>query len=342
MDVSLPHPTTPRDPPEVLAASFVPIVRGGPEAPWHHRVALRAGYSMKPDPLAVPASESPTSLGRFRREDPSTEIEIFGAVLGREVDPADWLDASPLVAGARVVSRHVEPAAAGARGSVVAALGDGRVARLFAAKWGARVLALRCVTRADDYPALAEELLVTLRSLEPVDPGGGRFAEPMHTETASAPLSWKTSIPASWKVEPGGGDEDVASFQATNLALRGDPEEEPVGKLAFAVFARGALKRPREVASFYLDALAEGGLRVQSDAFEEEPAEDPFEHAWLLTSPVARSQCLPGEVRCRVMRHERVWVLAGLLSPRAEDDRAAWMQDKRALDVVTQTLRIKG
>jgi hypothetical protein len=335
---------TPRDPPEVLATAFVTVARGGPEPAWHHRVALPAGYSMEPETLAVPASDAPVSLGRFRRDDPPTEIEVFGARLDREVDPADWLDASPLVADARVLSRLVEASPSGARGSIVASLGDGRVARVFAAKWGARVLAVRCTTRADHYAALAEELTVTARSLEPADPSGGRFAEPMRVESAETPIPWKASIPASWAVEPGGGDEDVAAFQATNLGRRGDPEEEeePVGKLAFAVFARGALKRPREVASFYLDALADGGLRVQKDAFEEEPAPEPFDHAWILESPVARSLCLPGEVRCRVMRHERVWVLAGLLSPRAEDDRAAWMQDKRALDVVTQTLRIKG
>jgi hypothetical protein len=339
MDAGLPHPMTS---PEASGASFVALVRGGPEAAWHHRIALPAGYSMEPETFAVPGSEAPTSLGRFRRDDPPAEIEVFGALLGREVDPADWLDASPLVAGARVDSRRVEPAATGARGSVVAALGDGRIARLYAAKWGARLLALRCATDADHYPGLAEELLVTLRSLEPVLAEGGRFAEPMRVESGDAPVPWKTSIPASWKVEPGGGDEDVASFQATNLARPGAPDEEPVGKLAFAVFARGALKRPREVASFYLEALADGGLRVLGDAFEEEPAREPFDHSWLLVSPATRSASLPGEVRCRVMRHDRVWVLAGALSPRAEDDRAAWMQDKRALDVVTQSLRIKG
>ena len=54
MDAGLPHPMTPRDPPEALA----PIVRGGPEPAWHHRVALGAGWSMEPDPIVVPGSDA--------------------------------------------------------------------------------------------------------------------------------------------------------------------------------------------------------------------------------------------------------------------------------------------
>jgi hypothetical protein len=176
----------------------------------------------------------------------------------------------------------------------------------------------------------------------PTTPQDPPEIEPMRVESAATPVPWRVSIPASWKIDPGGGSDEVASFQATNLAHRGEPDEEAVGKLVVAVFARGALGRPREVARLYLDALAEAGLRVHSDTFEEEPAAEPFDRSWILVSPASRSASLPGEVRCRVMRHARVWVLAGALSPRAEDDRAAWMQAKRALDVATQTLRIKG
>jgi hypothetical protein len=160
---------------------------------------------------------------------------------------------------------------------------------------------------------------------------------------APTPVTWKARLPASWKITAGGSNADVASFSADHLAAReGAVEPEVVGKLVVAVFARGALKRPREAAAFYLDALADAGLRLASDAFVEEDAPEPFERAWLLVSAATRSASLPGEIRCRVLRHPAVWVLAGVVSSAAADDEAAWTHNQRALDVVTGTLRIKG
>ena len=96
----------------------------------------------------------------------------------------------------------------------------------------------------------------------------------------------------------------------------------------------------------FAPALADGGLRILSEDFMEERCEDldagTFERSWLLVSAVHRSQSLPGEVVCRVLRHERAWVLAGVLSPREEDDHDAWTENRRALAVLTSTLRIKG
>lgn len=174
------------------------------------------------------------------------------------------------------------------------------------------------------------------------------------TVARTLPVGWRVKLPASWEVEPGAETSEVASLQATRwrgegppgAQPAGPPEPEALGMLALAVFARSAVARPREVAEPYLEALADGGLRVLGDDFVEEPCQDEgagaFERSWLLRSAVTRSQALPGEVFCRVLRHERAWVLAGVLSPRAEDDPDAWTENRRALLVVTSTLKIKG
>jgi hypothetical protein len=160
---------------------------------------------------------------------------------------------------------------------------------------------------------------------------------------ADTPVPWKARLPTSWKLMKGGENADVASFDGTRLAvLPGEADPAAVGRLVIAVFSRGALKRPREVAAFFLDAIAQAGLRLGDDDFVEEEAPDPFDRSWLLSSRATRSGSLPGEIRCRVLRHGAVWVLGGLLSPSAADDQAAFAHNERAFDVVTRTLRIRG
>jgi hypothetical protein len=41
------------------------------------------------------------------------------------------------------------------------------------------------------------------------------------------------------------------------------------------------------------------------------------------------------------MCDERVWALGGVLSLRRQDDAAAWMQNKRALDLAMHFLRLE-
>jgi hypothetical protein len=159
------------------------------------------------------------------------------------------------------------------------------------------------------------------------------------TVTRTLPVAFRVKLPSDWAVEPGAETADVASFQAS---LASKEDDTPAGKLAVVVFARSAVGRPREVAAPYLEALADGGLRVIEDDFAEETPPEPFERSWLLESPVTRSQSLPGELRCRVLRHAQAWVLAGVLGPRREDDPEAWEQDRRALDVLTTSMKIKG
>jgi hypothetical protein len=155
------------------------------------------------------------------------------------------------------------------------------------------------------------------------------------------PVRWSVRVPESWNLEPGSKSPDIASFQAANVRSGDDPgDEELVGKLACAVFARGLAKRPRDVAELYLGAVREHEISIDRDEFDEEEARRPFQRSWRLISGVDRGG-VRGELRCRVMQHPEVWMLAGVLSPARDDDAAAWMQNKRALDVVTGAVRLE-
>lgn len=320
-------------------AELVTVTIGGPDAAWHYRIAVDGRAAMPPEPIATPKDDEPVSLGVFTRDDGVT-VEVMGATLTREIDAADWLDGSALTADLVRGSSRRTRSPSGAGGDVLFR-NTTHAIRIFAARSGNRLFVIRCAAPKDVYPAVAEAFAGTIASFEPVA-ASGRFCEPVGKHGAASPVAWRCIVPVSWRVDPGGANEQAASFQAVNLRDRVEDDGEVVGRLVVAVFSREAIEKPREAADEYLDALAEAGLRVISDEFVPEDAEEPFDRSWLLTSAVSRDESLPGEVRCRVLRHPAAWALAAVLSPRAEDDRAAWMENKRALDIATATLTVGG
>lgn len=335
MTASLPHPEAPS---QESAAALVALTIGGPDADWHYRISVDGDMAMPPEPIATPTDEALVSLGVFRRHD-GIAIEVLGAVASREVDPADWLDGSELTAGLSVLSSRREPAPSGQRGDVLG-LREDTVVRVSAARWGHRLFVIQATAPKDAYPTSAEAIAGAMGSFEPVEPGG-RYCEPIGKHGQDEPVHWRCLVPDTWRVDQGGVSEQASSFQAVNLRNRVDDDGEVVGRLSIAVFTRDAVQKPREAAEPYLEALADGELRVLSDEFEAEPAEAPFDRSWLCVSGVTRPDSLPGEVHCRVLRHPAAWALVAVLSPRAEDDRKAYMENKRALDIATATLTIK-
>jgi len=57
-----------------------------------------------------------------------------------------------------------------------------------------------------------------------------------------------------------------------------------------------------------------------------------------LDKPPFRS--FPCEVRCRVMKHERLWLVSGVFGPSRESGARAWMQNKRTLDVLAHHIEV--
>lgn len=344
MTPALPHPEIAARPGPDAGADLLPVVeRRCPDEAWHFRISVPRGWSVGPGALAAPTADAPGELALLRRDDPPAELRVLGVPLDREVDPADWLDLSPLLDGKSVVSRQPVRTTAGIRGDVLSTWTEAdraHAGRFLATKIGGRLFLLTFRTPIEHYAALAADAARALGSFGPIDGSGGAYAERVQTHAEATPVRWAITLPGAWVLEPGSKGPDVASFQAENVRSERSEEDELVGKLACAVLARSSAKRPREVASAYLDAVRENDITIDRDDFQEEAAGQPFDRAWYLVSDVDRGG-VGGELRCRVLLHRRVWMLAGVLSPRREDDAAAWMQNKRALDVVTGAVRLE-
>jgi len=309
---------------------------------WRFSMRVPRACQMVPGTRQPPAQDQLRLLARFERNKPAGEIAVFGTLLEREVDAMDWLEQSPALRSKRIVSIG-EVAFVGAQADVEVMWHNGQgdhAGRLYATKAGPRLFVLACSSAKGDQPVLAGEFEAAIESFVPKHEPKGRYSESMRRHSGETPVEWQLSLPASWLLEIGSASDEADSFQAENLRHPRGAPAEMVGKLAFAVLARSAGETPREIATLYLDAVAEHGLTMGDEEVKALPAKAPFTQSWSLIAQVRRDD-LPGELRCRVLCHPRVWVLTGVLGLTREDDVDAWMQNKRVLDVMLSTLRLE-
>lgn len=341
------HPTSISRPRHEIQRDFLSVEQTRCSDPiWHFKIGLPHIYAVGPQGEEPPGEDDPKTLGLFHREDPPADIEVTGVVAIREVDPADYLDCMLEVEKKKVVSRKSVPMRGGIVGDVVATwtTDDNKnfAGRFFCTKWGPRIFVVAFRTPREHYERLAEDFFVSIATFSVPDDSLGLFAEKVHTVSNTAPVPWRVVVPESWVIKPEPNTEKVASFQATQIPVVPATELQMLyGKLSFAVVARSEAKTGRAAANAYLSAVRELGITIERDEFTEEPATDPFEKSWLLVTNVKKGDH-PGELRCRVLMHKKAWVIAGVLGPVRKDSALAWMQNKRVLDIVTTTLKLKS
>lgn len=339
------HPTSIASP-ERVGTDFIQVTmdRCEDEA-WHFKIGVHTSSKLGPEGKEQPTPEVPTrSLGLFHRDEPPSDVEVMGFLMPFEIDPLHWLEDSMLVQKKTIVSSRPVMMRSGLLGDVVATWpgeneGEAFAGRFFASKWGPRIFCICCRCRAEDYPALADDFFISIASFAAVDPDRyGHFAEKVQTVRGETPFAWKVALPVSWLLQPAPEAPRVSSFQAAQIPL--EPVEGTdtlVGKLSFAVVSRAAVRVPRMAANAFLEVLRENEFEIEDKDFEEEPSRPPFHKSWILVADTTRKG-KPGELRCRVMLHERAWVIAGVVGPRRDDAAFAWMRNKRVLDVVTTTI----
>jgi hypothetical protein len=339
----LPHPTRIAEP-ERSRSDFIAVTVDRCRDPaWHFKFGVHKASKVGPGGEEAPTPDAPSqSLGLFHREGPAADVEVVGTLLPFEVDPVHWLEATLEGDGKTVVSSKPVAMRGGLLGDMVATWegedGQRFAGRFFASKWGPRIFCVCCRTTAESYPKLAEDFFVSIMTFAALDESFGHLAEKVRTVRGETPLAWKVAVPASWIVQPAPEGSKVSSFQAAQVPI--EPTSDPetlVGKLSFAVVARSAVKVPRAAAKAFLDVLEENEFTLEDKDFEEEPSPPAFHKSWILVAKTERKG-KPGELRCRVMLHERAWVIAGVIGQRRDDDSFAWMRNKRVLDVVTSTL----
>jgi hypothetical protein len=311
-----------------------------PDPKWHFRMAVRWPSSVSQTVAVAPEVGAPQRLCWVRREEPLGDIVVDGHLLDREIDAADLLERELTQEGMTVVSSQPVRLKAGATGDAVATWtrgGEEYAGRFFATKWGPRTFIVSLRARRAAYERLAEDFFTTIATFEALDDSLGLFAEHVKEVKGRVPIRWRAAVPDAWLLMPTQEEDGIGSFQA--LQMSGHDVESVDGRLSFAVASRGVAQLPRAAAHMFLRAVNAHGLELADESFAEEPASPPFFKSWCCVSECWRGD-QRGEVRCRVMMNDKVWVVGGVVGPTREDDREVWEQNKRALDVATSTLKL--
>lgn len=366
--MSLPHPITISATPEEIKDRFIRVaVDTCPDPKWHYRIAIPAATKMRPSVgRTAPTPQTPMeSLGLFYREDIPVDLEVIGVLLGREIDPAHWLEMFLDFNGLSVASMKHLPLAGGLVGDAVCewkVQGRPFAGRFVALKFGPRLYVVCCRAARDTYASIAEEFFISLTQFGAIDQTLGLCAEPVLKVGAPVPFPWQIYVPQSWQVT----EDELGGGQAGFQAVMGppSPEEAPVssclapfpgagaasplklpsaesysGRLAVLVVPPSIGADLESAQEACLTTFRDAGLELESTDFEDEQPQGPLEASTLLVTGARLAGQEGAEVRCRVGLTHGLWFMAGVVGPARAVNPFAWMQNKRTLDVVTGSLQ---
>ncbi|HEY4330822.1 MAG TPA: hypothetical protein VGN88_13860 [Phycisphaerae bacterium] len=354
MDEVVLHPVSITMPADELRARYVKVaLNGNPNPLWHFEMAVSRASRLAPPARDVPAAGGGMiSLALIHLDDPPFDTEVFGMHLLYEVDPADWLE-EWIARNAMVVLSHKRLSTLGGMvGDVVVSWqvdGARWMGRVFACKAGPRLMLIWFRAAAENYPRLAEGMFLAISTFKMTDESPGPLAEQVRWVAGERPLEWRVAVPVSWQIMPEKGTDRVGSFQATLLAAAGEGSshqspampEVMLGKLSMAVMGLEVVAAAEEALARMMEALKDAGVSVSGATLEPEAPREPYEATWLCDA-AAVVNARPARMRCRVMRHAKVWVAALVLGPEPKEMPDVWMRVKRMLDIATMTLEMKG
>jgi hypothetical protein len=325
---------------EFLRISYTQL----PDPHWHFETVVHKSSRLGP-PGKVPAPGGALErLAIFNRTDPPCDIEMFGAHVTYDINPADWLDLwLEQQRHVTILSRKRFPDIGGEIGDVLAKWNVEKapwVGRFFVTKVGPRVFLLWARVAEKDYAQAAEPIFLSIMSLRVFDTSAGPLAEGVRWANGETPVPWKLALPTSWQAEGEPGNDLASAFQATLLAPA-PPGAAPqiLGKLSFAILSPTVVPNAQDLAAKSMEAVRSSGVTADSDAFAPEPASEPCTESWYLSTP-GKLNGTPIAVHGRILRHPSAWVSAVVVSPAREISPPAWMRARRLLDIVTMTLVI--
>jgi hypothetical protein len=347
----LPHPTTSGIPLDRLRADYINVtVDRSPDPRWrfkldlHRATRIAPGGDVRPDPFQ--------SLALFQRPDPLADFEVFGLDLPAEIDPADWLDLWIERHGLTPVSSKPMPTDGGVFGDVVCrwSTPEGEFAGRFATvRFAERLFLLALRGPRDSYVALANDFFAALSSFTPLeaDPPGA-IPEPRATVSFDDPIGATVGVPASYALELSLVERGkISAYTGDQQPLAALPEDPAFGKLTFLLADLSLADHPGKAAGLYLGPLLQNPVTLHGDEFVElETAPAPFLQAWQIVADATLTppgeDPVPCELRCRILAHERGWLVAGVLGPARHAAPIAWARNKRALDIVTSSVAFGG
>ena len=351
--MSLPFPIgadEPSDPSRYLRHETTDLA----DPAFHFSIALPAQMRRVRRETASPSSEQAIStIGIWRDPDnalPPFEVEVYGAIVDREMSGADYLEVFFQNNGIEVLERRIiGPAKAGDRLDALTRRRVGElelISRWFVLKDGGDQRGIMVFaevrTTPDRYPHLASDMYRSIAHLRLLNPSGWPYAERLRAVAAARPGDFLSYHPISWN--PGVMRADDTLEGEHCLVIDNVIEDEVFGQIEIRTL--GDVGSADEVLARYLTPMAERGILPEMSPLAPVEPFAGLEEVWATFGHATVQP--PGEaldpepkfdIRATIGRRERCFYLIALFGPARAKLLAHAAVNQRAYEIVLDHLK---
>jgi hypothetical protein len=255
----------------------------------------------------------------------------------REVNPADWLEITYAAVGAQILQRRD---AFGPQGKVsdmlVRCVEDNvpTIRRGILVKDGSRMFHVEARAAESAYAEFAEDLFVCLISFELLNPTGELTSEPMIEEHHDGAVPFTFRCPCSWKTL-----QVADNGHGRILELTSQQDGRVVGRMIVEVRARSSGCDLQTLAAGHADRLRAAGIHFNGAPLVPIKPPERFQTAAVF-APAAECAGHTFDSPVLLFEHARGLVLLALLGPTRDESPEWWAINKRAFEIVRDSLRI--
>lgn len=270
-------------------------------------------------------------------------LQVGYRIVPREVSPEDFLEAYTEETGFKIVKDQWGKYSGQnaydvlARGNIS---GIDTVARFSLSHDGNRFFLVSGYCPLSAYPKFAKDIGVGIVSFHLLKPTGKPSVEDMVTHDVPDPAVSFT-YPKSWTLLPGKSPpKGIAAFDLYN----GDEKTGTIGWIRVKIAARSLYPDATtdQYVNSFLEEVAASGFRFDNAVFNApiDPGPKFLPGGKYIVFPVFKDNAV-SEARLVVLPSKNAWYVLSLLSPARDRGMVEWMVNKRAFEILHNSLEPK-
>jgi len=264
------------------------------------------------------------------------EVDVWCALLPRELNPTDWLFRWLETQDYQLQDSRVIPSDYGQLGDCVATkIIDEKqhTCRLFTIKDKNRIFLFIGKTPTEHYKAHEETFLLALQTLTLLHPTKELYAEPFSEEQVNAPYQAILRFPKFWekKVETAESKDEMSwSFMNKEGGIL-------LGQMNVVLLSSALDLSSADLLNTWIDKLKANGLTVRGDAKTAKTikAENKEIITW---QGEASSEGKKVELQSNIIAHEKGLLMLNLITSPASDAYENWTVNRRAYEILYNTV----
>lgn len=315
------------------------LFRETPDERFHFRLAVPAECASVPLETPDESGSAPfMQLARFvSRGQHRYELGVLLTLLPRDIHVGDLIQIEAEMSGAKVVGRKDCGGARGRESHLLVEFersGEKWLRRTRGLKDGPRVFRLDAAVTQECSAETAKACAASLASFQLLAPENRASAEELERWSGSEPCRDTFLYPQSWSIVDRGADQAEAALDLLN-----QPGRLPAGRLTVEVHARRADTLPSRLVRKHVERLRGEGVRLAgAPVVAVEPPTGSRAAHWF-APPASRA----GHELCvgiLVLEQGDLFALVGVLSPARAVSPWAWAINKRAFEIVRDSLSV--